>query len=71
MSESTTMQGTTNRSTTPTGSAFTEQVQTGWAEREATTPAPRASAAPAAERRARISAMHQGVRLVIPAGGLK
>ncbi|MEV7528614.1 aminopeptidase P family protein [Agrococcus sediminis] len=71
MSESTTMQGTTNRSTTPTGSAFTEQVQTGWAEREATTPAPRASAAPAAERRARISAMHPGVRLVIPAGGLK
>ena len=71
MSEPTTTQGTTNRSTTPTGSAFTEQIQTGWAERTPTKPEPRAAAAPAAERRARISAMHPGVRLVIPAGGLK
>ncbi|WP_306233690.1 aminopeptidase P family protein [Agrococcus beijingensis] len=71
MSESSTMQSTTNRSTTPTGSAFTEQIQQGWAERPQTTPEPRASAAPAAERRARISALHPGVRLVVPAGGLK
>jgi Xaa-Pro aminopeptidase len=71
MSESSTMQGTTNRSTTPTGSAFTEQIQRGWAERPQPKPEPRASAAPAAERRARISALHPGVRLVVPAGGLK
>ncbi len=69
--QGTTAQGTTNRSTTPTSSAFTEHIQSGWAEREATTPAPRAAAAPAAERRARLSAMHPGVRLVVPAGSLK
>ncbi|WP_425844744.1 aminopeptidase P family protein [Agrococcus sp. TSP3-2-1] len=70
MTESTT-QATTNRSTTPTGSAFTEQIQQGWAERPASTPDPREAAAFAAERRARISAMHPGVRLVVPAGSLK
>lgn len=70
MSDST-AQSTTNRSTTPTSSAFTEHIQQGWAEREATAPAPRAAAAPAAERRARLSAMHPGVRLVVPAGSLK
>lgn len=70
MTESTT-QATTNRSTTPTGSAFTEQIQRGWAERPESTPEPRAAAAFAAERRARISAMHPGVRLVVPAGSLK
>nr|WP_035254186.1 aminopeptidase P family protein [Agrococcus lahaulensis] len=70
MTESTT-QATTNRSTTPTGSAFTEQIQRGWAERPESTPEPREAAAFAAERRARISAMHPGVRLVVPAGSLK
>lgn len=70
MTESTT-QATTNRSTTPTGSAFTEQIQRGWAERPESTPEPRAAAAFAAERRARISAMHPGERLVVPAGSLK
>lgn len=63
--------GNTNRSTTPTSSAFTEHIQSGWAERTAPPPAPRAAAAYAAERRARISALHPGIRLVIPAGGLK
>ena len=71
MSDQATTQSTTNRSTTPTSSAFTEHIQSGWAEREATTPAPRAAAGPAAARRARLSAMHPGVRLVIPAGSLK
>ena len=71
MTDSTTTQSTTNRSTTPTSSAFTEHIQSGWAERDGTTPAPRAAAAHAAARRARISALHPGVRLVIPAGGLK
>ncbi|WP_072313885.1 aminopeptidase P family protein [Agrococcus sp. Marseille-P2731] len=74
-SDSTTTQAaaaaTTNRSTTPTSSAFTEHIQTGWAERAEARPAPRAAAAFAAERRERISALHPGVRLVIPAGGLK
>ncbi|ERG64634.1 hypothetical protein L332_09260 [Agrococcus pavilionensis RW1] len=70
MTESTT-QATTNRSTTPTGSAFTEQIQRGWAERPESPPEPREAAAFAAERRARISAMHPGVRLVVPAGSLK
>jgi Xaa-Pro aminopeptidase len=78
MTDSTTTQAegssapaTTNRSTTPTSSAFTEHIQSGWADRETATPAPRAAAAHAAERRARISALHPGVRLVVPAGGLK
>ncbi|WP_347756708.1 aminopeptidase P family protein [Agrococcus sp. ProA11] len=70
-SDSTTTQPSTNRSTTPTSSAFTEHIQSGWAERTETTPSPRAAAAYAAARRARISALHPGVRLVIPAGGLK
>lgn len=69
--QSTTAQSTTNRSTTPTSTAFTEHIQSGWAERETTTPDARPAAAPAAERRARLSAMHPGVRLVIPAGSLK
>ena len=69
--QATTDQATTNRSTTPTSSAFTEHIQSGWADRPAETPEPRAAAAFAAERRARISALHPGVRLVIPAGGLK
>ncbi|MCR8671825.1 aminopeptidase P family protein [Agrococcus sp. HG114] len=69
--QGTAQQGTTNRSTTPTGSAFTEQIQQGWAERPAALPEPRPAAAFAAERRARIAAMHPGVRLVIPAGSLK
>ncbi|GEK78905.1 aminopeptidase P family protein [Agrococcus baldri] len=71
MTDATTTQSTTNRSTTPTSSAFTEHIQTGWAEREHSTPSPRAAAAFAAARRSRISALHPGVRLVIPAGGLK
>ncbi|SDR74198.1 aminopeptidase P family protein [Agrococcus carbonis] len=62
---------TSNRSTTPTSSAFTEHIQSGWADREDAAPEPRAAAAFAAERRARISALHPGVRLVVPAGGLK
>ncbi|GAA3603364.1 aminopeptidase P family protein [Agrococcus terreus] len=61
----------TNRSTTPTSSAFTEHIQAGWAEREQPLPAARAAAAPAAAHRAAISALHPGVRLVVPAGGLK
>ncbi len=64
-------QGTSNRSTTPTSSAFAEHIQSGWAPRPESTPAPRPAAAFAAARRARISAMHPGERLVIPAGGLK
>ncbi|MCH1882617.1 aminopeptidase P family protein [Agrococcus sp. ARC_14] len=71
MTDSATTQSTTNRSTTPTSSAFTEHIQTGWAERDGSTPPPRAAAAFAAARRARIAALHPGVRLVIPASGLK
>lgn len=62
---------TTNRSTTPTSSAFTEHIQSGWAERIEPLPAARPAAAAAAAHRAAISAMHPGVRLVVPAGGLK
>jgi Xaa-Pro aminopeptidase len=61
----------TNRSTTPTSSAFTEHIQSGWAEREAPLPQPRPAARFAAQRRAAISALHPGARLVVPAGGLK
>ncbi|WP_295013088.1 aminopeptidase P family protein [uncultured Microbacterium sp.] len=68
-------------STTPTTSAtnrrqpfpqgFLDTISEGWAERPDTLPAPRAQAAPAAARRAAVSAAFPGKRLVIPAGSLK
>jgi Xaa-Pro aminopeptidase len=57
-----------NRSTTPVSTTFRDYISTQWAERSETLPAPREVAAFAAARRLRISAMHPGERLIIPAG---
>ena len=62
---------TSNRSTTPASTAFSDFVSTGWADREEVDPPAREQAAYAAERRRRLSALHTGTRLVIPAGRLK
>jgi Xaa-Pro aminopeptidase len=60
-----------NRSTTPASTAFSDFVSTGWADREEVDPPAREQAPFAAERRRRLSALHVGTRLVIPAGRLK
>jgi len=57
-----------NRSTTPVSTTFRDYISTQWSERTETLPAPREVAAFAAARRLRISALHSGERLVIPAG---
>ncbi|MEO6532719.1 MAG: aminopeptidase P family protein [Pseudolysinimonas sp.] len=57
-----------NRSTTPVSTTFRDYISTQWAERTETLPAPRDVAAFAAARRLRISGMHPGERLIIPAG---
>jgi Xaa-Pro aminopeptidase len=61
---------TTNRSTLPTTATFTDYISSQWAEVRESLPEPRAQAAFAATRRSAISALHPGVRLVIPAGDL-
>ncbi|MEV8218862.1 aminopeptidase P family protein [Microbacterium sp. NPDC077391] len=50
---------------------FRETISTGWAERPESMPAPRAQAAYAAARRAKVSAAFPGERLVVPAGSFK
>ncbi|WP_233265400.1 aminopeptidase P family protein [Leifsonia sp. AG29] len=62
---------TANRSTTPGSEAFRAYIGSGWAERPEVTPAPRAQASFAAARRARVSELFPGKRLIIPAGRLK
>jgi Xaa-Pro aminopeptidase len=62
---------TENRSTTPVSSQFRDYISTGWAKRDEVDPPVRAQAAWAAARRQRISAQHPGMRIVVPAGGLK
>jgi len=57
-----------NRSTTPVSEEFARYISTGWADRDAPAPALREQAPFAAVRRARISALHTGERLVFPAG---
>ncbi|WP_353810344.1 aminopeptidase P family protein [Agromyces sp. SYSU T00194] len=61
----------TNRSTTPGSEGFKEYIGSGWAERADVAPPARESAAPAALRRAAVSAQHPGQRLIIPAGDMK
>ncbi len=63
--------GNENRSTTPQSSTFKDFIFGGWAERPEPTPTSRAQAPYAADRRARISSMHPGERLVVPAGPAK
>lgn len=60
-----------NRSTTPVSSSFKDYISSQWAERTETLPSPREVAPYAAARRLRISAMHPGERLIIPAGPAK
>nr|WP_301212931.1 aminopeptidase P family protein [Leifsonia williamsii] len=62
---------TANRSTTPGSDRFKEYIGSGWADREEPLPAPREQAAYAASRRARVSELFPGKRLIIPAGRLK
>jgi Xaa-Pro aminopeptidase len=59
---------TSNRSTTPVSDTFKDYISSGWAERQENAPASSAQAPFAAERRARISELHPGKRLIIPAG---
>jgi Xaa-Pro aminopeptidase len=63
--------GNENRSTTPQSTTFKDFIFGGWAERPEQTAAPRAQAPYATTRRAQLSAMHPGERLVIPAGPAK
>jgi len=58
---------TQNRSTTPKSDAFASYIGSNWADRPHVEPAAREVARYAAERRARLSALHPGRRLVIPA----
>jgi Xaa-Pro aminopeptidase len=62
---------TANRSTLPSSNAFAEYISTSWADSSAPLPSARPHATFAAERRARISALHPGKRLILPAGDLK
>ncbi len=58
---------TENRSTVPQTNEFAEYIGSNWAEHPRIAPEPREAASYAAARRARISALHPGRRLVIPA----
>ena len=62
---------TENRSTTPASETFRTYISSGWADRPASGTSERPVAARAAERRAAISRLYPGVRLVIPAGPAK
>ena len=61
---------TSNRSTLPSSEKFVEYMSGTWADRNETLPAPRPQAAFAAARRERISVMHPGKRMILPAGDL-
>ena len=62
---------TENRSTTPGSDAFRQYIGSGWAERPEILPGARRQAEYAAARRARVSDLFPGKRLIIPAGRLK
>jgi Xaa-Pro aminopeptidase len=62
---------TSNRSTTPGSTTFRDFIASGWADRTDVVPPARPEAPYAAARRASISALHPGARLVIPAGDRK
>jgi len=62
---------TANRSTTPVSESFTDWISNGWADRDAPLPSPLPAAPYAASRRSRISALHPGALLIIPAGPAK
>jgi Xaa-Pro aminopeptidase len=60
-----------NRSTVPVSDTFKNYISSSWAPRTDAVKAPREQAAFAADRRVRISALHPGKRLIIPAGAAK
>ncbi|WP_193508917.1 aminopeptidase P family protein [Cryobacterium sp. BB736] len=62
---------TSNRSTTPGSDVFKSYISQHWADREDSVPSPREHALFAAKRRARISELYPGKRLIIPAGAAK
>ena len=62
---------TSNRSTVPGSDTFKHYISSNWAERTDALPAPREQAVFAAARRERISALHPGKRLIVPAGAAK
>ncbi|GAB3580982.1 aminopeptidase P family protein [Leifsonia lichenia] len=62
---------TSNRSTTPGSDGFKEYIGSGWAEREETLPEAREQATFAAARRAKVSELYRGKRVIVPAGRLK
>jgi Xaa-Pro aminopeptidase len=62
---------TSNRSTLPPGGAFKQYIGSHWAERADVVPPAREQAAFAAARRARLSALYPGKRLIVPAGGTR
>ncbi|MCU1583398.1 MAG: Xaa-Pro aminopeptidase [Microbacteriaceae bacterium] len=62
---------TTNRSTVPVSDTFKDYISGNWATRTEGEPLPREQSRYAAARRARISAMYRGKRLIIPAGAAK
>jgi Xaa-Pro aminopeptidase len=62
---------TSNRSTTPVSETFKDYIASNWAERDDAVPSAREQAPYAAARRAKISAMHPGKRLILPAGAAK
>src|SRR5690554_7027018 len=62
---------TSNRSTTPGSEQFKDYIGSHWAERTDVVPQPREQASYAAIRRDKLSALHTGQRLIIPAGAPK
>jgi Xaa-Pro aminopeptidase len=62
---------TSNRSTTPVSTSFKDFISSGWAERTDAAPEPREQTPFAAARRARVSALYAGKRLIVPAGAAK
>ena len=64
-------QVTQARSQTPTQSAFRSYIGQHWADRAPVASSLAAGAPYAAERRAKLSALHRGERLIFPAGGRK
>ncbi|MEP6482450.1 MAG: aminopeptidase P family protein, partial [Rhodoglobus sp.] len=62
---------TSNRSTLPNSASFADYISGQWAETTDTVPGLREHAKYAAERRAKLSALHPGKRLILPAGDLK
>ncbi len=62
---------TENRSTTPASETFRTYISSGWADRPASGASERPQARHAAARRAAISRLYPGVRVIVPAGPAK